>query len=162
MEIFEIKEGHDPSSYFWFLGRYDKKTKKYEEFSIEEEYVWEYLMPFIKKIKKKSFNYLETKYFTKEMVYNLCDDILNTCNTIMLNFNDPLLDNLKKRISIIYLANDEERENYDIMNMSNEDENKFIENNRERIVDFYNRFIERIKKLVNNMDENKRIKICSP
>jgi hypothetical protein len=162
MELFEIKEGYDYGSTFLFLSRNDEKSKERDVFCIEEEYVREYLMPFIKNIIREPFDYLESKCFTKEMVYNLCNDIQKISNVIQSDFNDLVLDDLKKGFSIFYIATDDELEENDLRNRTKEERMKFIENKKERIIDFYKRFIERIKKLVDNMDENKGIYIASP
>ncbi|MDR0320762.1 MAG: hypothetical protein LBI28_04595 [Treponema sp.] len=162
IELFEIKEGYDYGSTFWFLGRYDEKSKVHDMFCIEEEYVRDYLLPFIDKITKESFDYLDSKYFSKEMVYNLCNDIQNISNVIQSNFNDPILDELKENFSIFYIASDDEQKENDFMNMTKGEIMKFIEKNKERIIDFYKCFLERIKKLVDNMDDNKGIYISSP
>jgi hypothetical protein len=161
-KLFEIKEGKDHSSYFWFMGRDDEITKNCDMFCIEEEYVRKYLMPFITNIIKEPFDYLESKCFTKEMVYNLCNNIQNISNVIKSDFNDPVLDELKKRFSIFYFASDDELKENELINKTKEERMKYIENNKDRIIDFYKCFIERIKKLVDNMDDNKGIYIASP
>lgn len=167
-EIFEIKEGcYFGSSYFYFcdtsideyLGITDAKA--HNGFSIEEEYVWDYLIPFINKYSDQNFGYGDEKCFTKEIVYKICGDIRDVYNVIKINFNDPSLDKLKKGFSIFFFASDEEFREYDLENKSDDEINLFIENERDRILDFYDRFIERITLLVNST-EKKVIYINTP
>jgi hypothetical protein len=162
MNIFEIKEGHDPSSYFAFFGRYDPVTKVSEEFCIEEDHVWEYLVPVINKYIKGRFDYGEERPFIHKEVYSICNDIENICDIIRKDFNDTRFDKIKNGISIFSFTTDEEQAKYDFMNMSKKDTFNFIENNKDRIIDFYNRFIKRVKRLSDNNLPNGKIIICSP
>jgi len=167
MEIFQIKDGcYFGSSYFYFSdtnldGIFGEKSRCHEGFSIEEDYVWGYLITFINKYADRNFEYGDEKCFSKEIVGSICSDILEVCNVIKSNFNDPSLDEFKKAISIFYFASNEELEKYDLRNKPNDEINKFIESRKERILDFYNHFIERITLLVDSSKE-KKIYIHTP
>ena len=160
MEIFEIKEGcYFGSSYFYFSDSnldeilFEQK-ENHKGFSIEEEYVWEYLITFLNKLTDKKADYgIEVK-ITKENVKKLCDDIQNICHSMQTNFNDPSLDELKTRFSIIYFMTDEEQTKHDYYNISKDEVKMFIENRKGRIMDFYNCFIEHIKQLADSTEGN--------
>ena len=161
--LFEIKEGHDYSSYFWFYGYYDQETNIYEEFSIEEEYFHSYIMPFLEKHIKIPFGYLQERYVSRNMINKMCNEIESICNLLNTNFNDKKLDIIKNNMSIFYIATKKELTEIDVWNMKGDEQMKFIETKVYRIIDFYERFIKRIKLLSNNNGiKDGLIKIGSP
>jgi hypothetical protein len=161
MNVFEIKEGHDPSSYFVFLGKRDNTTNIVEEFCIEETVVWKYLIHVLNKYVNYPFDYGDSKFLKSEKINNICNDIEELCDLLINDFNNPKLDEIKKNMSIIYFATDEERAELDIYKMSKEEKLKFFENNKDRLIDFYQRFVKRIKILSEN-SLPKKVVICPP
>jgi hypothetical protein len=161
MSVFEIQEGHNPSSYFAFFGKRDETTKTIEEFCILEDPVWDYLIPILNRYVNYPFDYGDSKYFTNEKINNICKDIEDVCDLLIKDFNDPKLEEIRKNMSIYFFATDEERDKYNLWNISKEEQLKFIEKNKDRIIDFYHRFVKRIKILSEN-NLPKKVVICPP
>lgn len=177
----EIKEGHDYSSYFWFRPvmvplrekiRDDDVTELDEEFSIEEEDVDCFLAHFFYKHFDSELAYNKNRYdefgfisgFVWNLTYNfftfdgiraLAADIEGAAELLEKDYDNPALDEVKKRFSIYYMCPHD-----DIDYIEGNSEN--IRNHADVVTDFYRRFAKRILQMLDSNPDADLISIMGP
>lgn len=182
--MFEIKiiEGHDPSSYFWFRPVRVKTTRKIlweeveelgEEFSIEEGDVdcflshflykhfdeelaynknrYEYGQGFVRKFEW----YLTHNFYTYETLRSMLDDIAHTADLLEIDYDNPTLNDLKKRFSIYYMC-PSDCEDY------KSGDKQAIRRHIGVVTNFYRRFVSRLSLMMENNPETFLISIMGP
>lgn len=178
----EIKEGHDPSSYFWFKPVVVKDTERvtYEatielddEFSIEEGDVDCFLAYFLFKYFDENliFNknryesyyyfqggfewYLTHNYYTYSTLEDMLNEISDVANRLEANFDDPVLVEVKKKYSIFYLC---PQDSEDWIKGNTDSIRKY----KGLVVDFYRRFVIRLRKMMADNPSTNLISIMGP
>ena len=183
-----IKEGHDSSSYFWIVPVIVKNEEELllrqetfldDEISIEEDYVFSYLAPFLKRhfdenhwcnIARDRVQYGETVrygfewhddnfYYYDRLELMLCEIEL-VARLLEIDYDNPILDKYKENYSIYFLLSNEERAKLNARGGGNH--KKEIEKRKDRIIDFYRRFVSRVRKMMENYPETNMIDICGP
>ena len=172
----EIQEGHNGSSYFWFrpvifkrhdkVG-YDDVVELEDEFSIEEENIGCFLSYFFFKYydaeliyNKKRYDacdefewYLTHNFFTYDSLYKMVDEILIVADMLEKDYNNPKLNDIKKRFSIYYMTS---QDDIDHNNKEAIQKHIFV------VIDFYKRFTKRIIKMMENNKNTNIISIMGP
>lgn len=169
-----IVEGHDSSSYFWIMPVQQDpeaytRVKEYreEEISIEENDVHELLYYFLDKYFDTDFPYicrdeycgrgfewnLEYNIYTYDTMRMMLDDIKATANLLQTNFDNPMLDEVKKRLCLgVYLPKDTPRV----------ERNEALKDRIHIAVDFYDRFCRRMEAMMNNSPQYELISFMGP
>ena len=184
----EIKEGTDPSSYFFFNPVRHKGTDtsivededfNYSDdvFCIEESDIECFLWYFFKKyfdpdlIYNKNRSevlqdgyenafewYLTNNYFTYDKIEEMCRDILNTVDMLTHDYYNPELDGVKREFSLIFMTNDD-----DVDHVSKtENGDQLMRKHVYVVLDFYLRFVNRIRKMMDMSSESDMIAISGP
>ena len=182
----EIIEGHDSSSYFWIrpvkietegLIRWEDVIEYEEEISIEEGDVECFLAYFFYKYydSKLTYNirrdmgegiedennifewYLEHNFYTYESMCKMLDDMEKTVFLLEHCYDDAYLDEIKSKFSIFYMADKDSRDYID-----KKDDAETIRKHIDVVIDFYIRFIERIKKMMKNNPDCSLLSIMGP
>ena len=174
----EIKEGSDSSSYFYIqpvkvpesiINCVDdsKIIGSNDLFTIEAGDVECFLQYFLLKyfdadliynknrreVLEDGYNnafewYLTQNYYTYETIEKLCKDILSTVDLLMFDYDNPALDEVKKDFSIYYMTYDDDPDH-------NNGSPDIIKKHIYVVVDFYLRFVYRIRQsMKNNPDFN--------
>jgi len=179
----EIVEGHDPSSYFCFQPVYVKNKDKIildddikeldEEFSIEEGYVECFLWYFLNKHfdRENIYNknryecgmgyvtdfewYITHNFFTYQSIKVMLQDISCCADRLETDYDDPVLDDLKKWFSIFYMCSPDS-EDYKSGN------DQAIRKHIAVVIDFYRRFVKRLTLMMENNPEAFLISIMGP
>ncbi len=178
----EIKEGHDHSSYFWFRPVIITEGKDYwegnvseleEEISIEEENVKAFLYYFLCKYFDKELSYnkmrdngfknkvdhfayhLTYNFYTYETMKKMINEIDEVATMLEVDHNNPALDPVKKDYSLFSFSPKE-----DPNQMSGD--NATIEKHISVVIDFYRRFTNRIRQMMNNNPNATIISIMAP
>lgn len=179
----EIIEGHDSSSYFWFhpviVNDKEKITdddvyELEEEFSIEEGDVECFLayfffkyfdedLPFNKKRYYYEFDeyikgfewYLTYNFYTYDTMKKMTEEILMTADLLGSDYDDPRLDEIKKKFSIFYMC-DTSDEDFKNGNTS------AIRDHISVVIDFYRRFAARMNAMMENNKNTSLISIMGP
>lgn len=178
----EIIEGHDPSSYFWFRPvqilrpdqiTWDEVRELPDEFSIEEGDVACFLSYFFHKYFDRDLLYNKNRYesgefidrgfewylthnfYTYETARQMCEEIVRTADLLDKDYDDPALDEVKKEFSIYYLCS-EDSEDWITGNQG------AIRNYVGVITDFYRRFADRLRKMMDENPETDLISIMGP
>lgn len=177
----EIYEGHNPSSYFWFIPVilkekgviFDSEVIELDdEFSIEEENVFSFLWYFLIKYfdQKLSYNMRRDNYgynggafdpnltyhfYTYETLEKMADDILEVAYMLENDYHNIMLEDIKKKFEIGLMCS-----NYDY-EKAMEDSNA-VQNNIKVVTGFYRRFVKRLRKMMANSPETNIISIMGP
>lgn len=174
----EIVEGHDSSSYFWFrpvilkdTGKilWDEVVELEEEISIEEGDIDCFLSYFLYKYfdvdltyNKRRYEYdmgnisdfewyLTHNFYTYDTLNEMVKEIEEVASLLESDYNNPRLDDIKKKFSIFYMCNQNEA---DYINR----DNTAIQKHISVVIDFYHRFSKRI---ISMMENNKFTTIIS-
>ena len=172
----EIKEGHDSGGYFWIRPvriehvskiTWDEVERLAEEISIEEGDVDCFLAYFFYKhfdnemyYNKHRFEmgyitefqwYLTFNFFTYDAMRNMLADIENVIMLLENDSSNQLLIPVKESFSIIYMC---ESSHEDYINKNEE----AIDDHIDVVIDFYKRFVYRIRKM---MDNNPQVDVLS-
>lgn len=178
----EIVEGHDPSSYFWFrpvmlkeTGRvlWDEVVELDEEFSIEEGYIDCFLSYFLYKYFDANLTYNKRRYeyymgyisgfewylthnfYTYDVLNEMVKEILEVAALLESDYNNPRLDDIKKKFSIFYMCHQRD------VDYINGDDNA-IQKHISVVIDFYHRFSKRITSMMENNKNTTVISIMGP
>lgn len=178
----EIKEGRDSSSYFLFMPimindnqnmELDDDVEREEVFSIEEDNVDCFLAYFLFKyfdenlvynknryeegeIYIKGFNwYLTPNYFTYDVINKMLGEIMCVAKLLKTDYDNVSLNEIKKRFSICYMC---PSDSDDYKNENKES----IKNNISVVIDFYDRFVARLQKMMDNNPNTDLICIIGP
>lgn len=163
----EIIEGHDCSSYFWIMPvkliskheEWDIDVEEYrdEEISIDEIYVYSFLYYFLEqyfdssiqepfrdtRIETLDFLWnLEYNVFTYDSIRNMLKKIREYSHLLKTDFDNPALNELKKRFS----PSDFDNEYFRYKNPPGEEET--IRNNIYVATEFYERFCDRMESMM--------------
>lgn len=178
----EIVEGHDPSSYFWFrpviVDKKDKITwdnvkELDDEFSIEEGNIDCFLAYFLFKHFDSDLYYNQHRYecyegyiehfewylthnfYTYETLSKMLNDIESAADMLKKDYYNPMLAPIKERFSIFYMC---EQNHPDWING-----NKMaIEDHVDVVIDFYNRFVARVRKMMIDNPQTNLLSIMGP
>lgn len=178
----EIKEGHDPSSCFWFrpvkirnadIVRWEEVEELDDGFSIEEGDVDCFLAYFFCKYFDEELPYNENRYedggyaytgfewylthnfFTYETMNTMLNDISRTAELLESDYDSSALDEVKKKFSIFYLC-EQDSEDWLTGNQS------AVRRYRHLIVDFYRRFVARMRRMMEAYPSADCISIMGP
>ena len=182
----EIIEGKDPSSYFIFCAcriEYTNPTRitwedmpsQGDVFSIEEGDVDCFLKYFLLKYFDNELPYnkyrvewksgddvgyvdgfewwVEPNYFLYDTIEKMCKEIVHKMDLLKFDFHNQELDGLKKRFSIYYMC---DKNDADYKNGDNSDD--ALLRHVDVVIDFYDRFVRRIRHL---MRSNKNAEVVS-
>ncbi len=182
----ELKEGTDPSSYFFFnpvrykgndtsLIEDDNFSYSDDVFCIEESDIECFLWHFFKKYfdSELIYNknrvevlqdgyanafewYLTNNYFTYETVEVMCRDILNTVDMLTHDYYNPELDEVKKEYCLLYMTNHDDEDH-----MAKAPD-AVVKKHIYVVLDFYLRFVNRIRKMMDISPESNMIAISGP
>lgn len=180
----EIKEKHDPSSYFRFQPVIIEKGSKItwedakcleEKFLIEQGYIECFLFYFLKKyfdenllynrerydeyggyIRHFEF-YLTDNFYTYETLDKMCDEILDVAQLLETDYDNAQLDSIKDFFSIYYLCDEEDP---DYQNCDSPKE--AIQRHVGAAIDFYRRFVDRLRKMMKNNPSTELISVVGP
>ena len=192
----EIVEGHDYSSYFWFRpvvfeeecgSIWDGTVELEEEFCIEEGDIDCFLAYFFYKYfddeliynrkryewgeRVKGFQwYLTYNFFTYETLKKMIEDILETAALLETDYDNPRLDEVKKKFSIFYMCSrdDPDYKKFSIFNacskkgLSYDGEDVAIKKHISVVIDFYHRFAKRLAAMMDNNRNTNIISIMGP
>lgn len=178
----EIIDGPEQSSYFYFVPVKVNSTYKIEWedieaeddlFAIEEGYVECFLAYFLFKYfdeeliyNKERFDgvyldgfawWLDDNFFTYDQIEKMCVEIEECAKLLDTDFYNEKLDKVKERMSIFYMCNAEDD---DYKNRDNSDEAK--KRNIKVVINFYHRFVERIRKMMRDNPDVNLISISGP
>lgn len=180
----EVKEEHDPSSYFCFQPVIIEKSNKItwkdtrcleEKFLIEEGDIECFLFCFLKKYfdERLLYNrerydecggyihhfewYLTDNFYTYESLEKMCDEILDVARLLETDYDNTKLDSIKDYFSVYYLC-DKEDQDYQNCNSSKE----AIQRHVGVAIDFYRRFVERLRKMMKNNPNTELISVMGP
>lgn len=178
-----IIEGHDPSSYFWFRPVKIHNVEKImwtdveelkEEFSIEEEDIYCFLSFFFFKYFDKEYIYNKNRYdgdfcnyiegfewnlthnfFSYETLEKMLCEIEMVTKLLKKDYMNEKLKPIKERFSIYYMC-DQESSEY------REETPENIEKHKDVVIDFYQRFVKRMRKMMINNSNTDIISIMGP
>ena len=178
-----IVEGHDGSSYFWIMPvKHVPKTEQYwramqeyrpEEISIEEDHVLEFLYYFLDKYFDENYPYgdcrdecdgsgfewnLEYNIYTYDAINAMLKDIEEFCERLKTNYDDPSLDELKKRFSVYTFEPDCPYCGWP----TEEEKELLIRRNIYVATEFYERFVYRMRAMMANAKEYTLISFMGP
>ena len=180
----EIKEESDPSSYFYFHPVIIEKKSKIteddvryldEKFLIEEGDIECFLFYFLKKYFDENllYNrerydecegyihhfefYLTDNFYTYETLEKMCDEILDVARLLETDYNNAQLDSIKEFFSVFYLC-DREDPDYQNRNTSKEAMQRHIG----AVIDFYRRFVDRLRIMMKNNQDTDLISVMGP
>ena len=178
----EIKEEPDPSSYFYFTPAIVKSTFQItwddnetldDFFCIEEGDIDCFLAYFLFKYfdenliyNKERFDgvyiegfawWIDENFFTYDQIENMCQEIEECAKLLAVDYENELLDGVKERFSIFYMCDQDEN---DYKNRDSSDE--AMKRHVDVVIDFYNRFVTRIRKMMKDTPETNLILITGP
>lgn len=179
-----IVEGHDSGGYFWIMPvKHTEETKGYlngvkefrkEEISIDELDIGEFLYYFLIRYFDEEYPYkdirgdgvgnsfewnLEYNIYTYETVNRMLADIEHCSKLLKTDYDNPELDELKKRFSYYTFDTDENKYK---KKFSARKEKETIRNNINLAVDFYDRFILRMKSMMKYAPDYNLISFMGP
>lgn len=179
----KIKDSGEEGSYYWFsiCNISDKETIREEDieyvktlFSIEEGDIECFLFYFLEKYYDPNLKYnknqdldadeINTFYpwlvenvFTYESFSKMCSEIMEVANLLETDFNNPKLDDVKKAFSILYVCSEDDPD-YKNVDKSEEAMKRHID----VVIDFYKRFVEKIRKAIEDYPNYNLIGIMGP
>lgn len=171
--MIEIVKGHDTSSYFWIMPAkvvdFNKPTNELKnvdeckicEISIEEDIIETYLYYFFKKYFDETLlsnkyregckgfeRYLEHNFFTFESMKEIIEDIKCLVNQIENDYDSIDKEILQRFTGSWYYVVD-----YDCWKENDIIKANIVKDNKDIIIEFYNRFIKYIENMI---DEGKK------
>ena len=182
----ELKEGTDPSSYFFFnpvryigtdtsLVTDDDFSYSDDVFCIEESDIECFLWYFFKKYfdPELIYNknrvevlrdgyanafewYLTNNYFTYDTMEDMCRDILVTVDKLTHDYYNPELDEVKKEFCLLYMTNHDDEDHVV------EAPDSVMKKHIYVVLDLYLRFANRIRKMMDISPESNMISISGP
>ncbi len=169
----EIKEGTDSSSYFYIrpIKVPEDKLERIEDgfvfsgdaLSIEESYVECFLRYFVDKFFDSDliYNrnrvevledgyenvfqwYLTENFYTYETMEKMCRDMTDTADMLIHDFYNPALDEVKENFSLLYMTD------YDNVDHERDVSPSVMKKHIFVVVDFYLKFVYRIRQMIDN------------
>ena len=179
-----IVEGHDSSSYFWIMPVRavevtDDNWSGIEEcvkhqISIEETHVAEFLYYFLDKYFDRDYPYgsargeycgtgfewnLEYNIYTYEAMKQMQDEIERVSTLLQTNFEDPILTDIKKGFRWTTFDPDENRY---MKKLTEAQKKQVIRDNIGIAADFYERFVRRMRQMMEYADDYALISFMGP
>jgi hypothetical protein len=179
-----IVEGHDCSSYFWIMPVKHVETTldnwngieeyRQEEISIEEDDISEFLYYFLDKYYDTNYPYgdsrdeycgsefewnLEYNIYTYDAIKKMLDDIEHCAHLLKTDFENEELAELKKRYRVYSFEPDD---NIWEKQLSDDEKMQIIKNNIYIATDFYERFVYRMRAMMDNSPEFDLISFMGP
>ena len=179
----QIIEGHDPSSYFWFHPAILQKkemidlfdvTLLEDEFSIEEEDVYCFLSYFLNKYFDEKlisnwerYDYSSCEYihcfewnlthnfYTYATMEHMMDEITEVSELLKKDYDNEILKPIKKQFSTYYMCSCEDPDH-------GSSDPETIKRHVEVVIDFYHRFVHRVRKMMENNKETDLMSIMGP
>ena len=180
----EIVEGHDCGGYFWIMPvKHDQSGReslfgmieyRTEEISIEELNVSSFLYHFLEKYYDKNYDYkgardeytdnsfqwnLEYNIYTYDTVNAMLDEIERCAVLLKEDYYNPLLDELKKKFSVYDFVPDLLRTE---KKFSDTEADQIIRENINVAIDFYRRFVKRIRLMMEHSADYNLISFMGP
>lgn len=178
-----IVEGHEGSSYFWIMpvrhvevsddNWYGIEECREQEISIEEDDVGEFLYFFLDKYFDHSYPYgkardrycgsgfewnLEYNIYTYETIREMLDEIELCAGLLETDFDNPALTDLKNGFHPYTFDPDENR----YQKKLTDEEEYLIRDNIGIALDFYERFVRRMRKMMQAADDYELISFMGP
>lgn len=179
-----IVEGHDGSSYFWIMpvrhvevsddNWYGIEECREQEISIEEDDIGEFLYFFLEKYFDPDYPYgqvrdrycgsgfewnLEYNIYTYETIRKMLDEIELCARLLETDFDNPALTDFKKGFHSVTFDPDENRFQ---KRLTDEEEEHLIRDNIGIALDFYDRFVRRMRKMMQAADDYELISFMGP
>lgn len=179
-----IVEGHDGSSYFWIMpvrhvevsddNWYGIEECREQEISIEEDDIGEFLYFFLEKYFDPDYPYgqvrdrycgsgfewnLEYNIYTYETIRKMLDEIELCARLLETDFDNPALTDFKKGFHSVTFDPDENRYQ---KRLTDEEEEHLIRDNIGIALDFYDRFVRRMRKMMQAADDYELISFMGP
>ena len=179
-----IVEGHDGSSYFWIMpvrhvevsddNWYGIEECREQEISIEEDDIGEFLYFFLEKYFDPDYPYgqvrdrycgsgfewnLEYNIYTYETIRKMLDEIELCARLLETDFDNPALTDFKKGFHSVTFDPDENRFQ---KRLTDEEEEHLIRDNIGIALDFYDRFVRRMRKMMQGADDYELISFMGP
>lgn len=179
-----IVEGHDGGSCFWIMpvrhveasddNWYGIEECCEQEISIEEDGIGEFLYFFLEKYFDPDYPYgeardqycgsgfewnLEYNIYTYERIRKMLDDIERCAGLLESDFGHPALANLKKGFHPYTFDPDENRYQ---KRLTDEEKEHLIRDNIGLALDFYERFVWRMRKMMQAADDYELISFMGP
>ena len=101
--------------------------------------------------------YLTDNFYTYETLEKMCDEILDVARLLETDYDNAKLDSIKEFFSVFYLC-DREDPDYQNRNTSREAMQRHIG----AVIDFYRRFVERLRKMMKNNPNTDLISVMGP
>lgn len=144
-EMFSIEEGDVDCFLSYFLYKY------FDENLIYNKTRYEYYMGYISGFEW----YLTDNFYAYDSLTKMVKEILEVASLLESDYNNPRLDDIKKKFSIIYMCKDRYR---DFINC----EEVAIQKHISVVVDFYRRFSKRLTSMMENNKNATVITIMGP
>ncbi len=179
-----IVEGHDGGGYFWIMPvKHVPVTKEYwqgikeyrkEEISIDDMDISEFLYYFLDKYYDDQYPYgdsrdpycenrfqwnLDYNIYTYDTMKVMLNDIEECCNLLKTDYDNPKLDDLKKHFSIYTFEPDLL---YERKKLGKKKEAEIIKNNIYIAIEFYERFVHRMRTMMDNAKDYNLISFMGP
>ena len=183
-----IEEGHNTSSFFWIMpvneldskekGFYGVEEETNAEFSIEEDYIINYLKEFLLKhfdsslykvcrnpedgIPEFEWN-LEWNFYEYKTVKKIIEEIKDFCHLLKTDYKNEKTLWFRTRNCKFYLpSNQEKLRNYTGTDSSVILEDKMTEKEINTAIDFYNRFIFQMEQMMKYYPNHQFINFMGP
>lgn len=176
-----IVEGHGGGSYFWIMPVKHVREAwrgieeyRQEEISIEEDDVFEFLYYFLEKYYDDDYPYgdcreweyregfqwnLEYNIYTYDIMREMLNDIETCCDLLKSDYDNPKLDELKERFSAYTFKPD----SWDVnRQLTEKEEADIVKRNSYVAVEFYERFVRRMRAMMENAKEYNLISFMGP
>ena len=154
----EIIPGQEGGGTFWitaFSSKEDVYRRNKAGISIDDLSVSSFLGTFLYKHLDKSIQEREDyenegfeeygqNYYTFESIHGIIEEIRQTISLLESDYDDPSLDEIKRHYSIVHFADKET----DICSLSDEEKASIIKQNKYVAIDFYERFVEQMEKIL--------------
>ena len=179
-----IVEGHDGSSYFWIMpvrhvevsddNWYGIEECREQEISIEEDDIGEFLYFFLEKYFDPDYPYgqvrdrycgsgfewnLEYNIYTYETIRKMLDEIELCAGLLETDFDNPALTDLKNGFHPYTFDPDENRYQ---KKLTDQEKEHLIRDNIGIALDFYERFVGRMRKMMRAADDYELISFMGP
>lgn len=179
-----IVEGHDSSSYFWIMpvrhaeisddNWHGIEECREQEISIEEDDVGEFLYFFLEKYFDPDYPYgqvrdrycgsgfewnLEYNIYTYETIGKMLDDIERCAGLLKTDFDNPALTALKEGFHPYTFDPDENRYR---KKLTDQEKEQLIRDNIGLALDFYERFVWRMRKMMKAAEDYELISFMGP
>ena len=98
------------------------------------------------------FNWRGENYYTLQSMRLMLGDMRETSLTLKVNYDDPMLEPIKESFSLYEITSRDNPVRERLWQLSSVEQNEEIKNRLDIILDFYDRFIARIEKMLNDAE----------